>query len=294
MGRRWSSWLVVAVLVAAGCRGGEPAPAQSRHEPEARTAQPEQERIPVSRLEEVVKTQPPGAMAERVPVMELLERATERQGCNRVMGCPAGEELIRLGTGAAGPIMARYREMPGWSYQRIHLLELLGRIGAGESVDLLVDQLAAPAWDARAQAAIALGRIGAKDRLELLNDALDRAAESDRGFRYALAFAMEKLGGIGGREILVAALDRDRVAGTNWGYTTVAAAAVGELGVTEACPLLVHSLRHRDVFLVRAALASAAALGCRDLAPEIRKLLKSPVPSIRREAERALSATGAR
>jgi len=286
--------LAAVFLVVAGCKGGDPAPVRSPHEPEARAAGPEQERVPVSRLEEVVKTQPPGAMAAQVPVLELLERATERQGCNRVMGCPAGDELIRLGAEAARPIMARYREMPGWSYQRIHLLELLGRIRAAESVELLIGQLSAPAWDARAQAAIALGRIGARDRLGTLREALDSVGERDRGFQYALAFAVEKLSGIGGKEILVAALEGDRVAGTNWGYTTVAAAAVGELGVTEACPLLVHSLRHRDIFLVKAAVASAAALGCRDLAPEIRKLLKSPVPSVRQEAERALTAIGVR
>ena len=260
----------------------------------------------MSRLEEVVKSQPSEEEASGIEelreaneaneadeaITELLVRATTRQQCNRVMGCSAGDELIALGTLAVQPIMERYREMPGWSYQRIHLLELLGRIGARSSVDLLVEQLAARSWDARAQAAIALGRMGATEQLERLRGALAGVAETDRGYQYALAFAVEKLGGIGGKEILVAALDRERVAGTNWGYTMVAAAAVGELGVAEACPLLVHSLHHRDIFLIKAALASAASLGCRDLAPEIRPLLDSPVPSVRREAERALAAIG--
>lgn len=307
----------VVVLSVVGCRGPE-AEAPPAPEPETRAVEPEKESPPVSRLEEVVKSEPPvptppagveetkgqfgpegpptGETAEGAKVepavSDLLVLATTRQKCNRVMGCAAGEELIRLGADAVGPIMDRYREMPGWSYQRIHLLEILGRIGAAESVQLLVEQLGAPAWDARAQAAIALGRIGAKDQLDNLRAALDGAAEHDRGFQYALAFSMEKLGGIGGKELLVAGLEGDRVANTNWGYTTVAAAAVGELGVAEACPLLVHSLRHRDIFLIKAALASAVALGCQGLDAEIEKLLESPVPSVRRAAERALATIG--
>ncbi len=314
-------FLVAAVVLCfAGCRSQE-APAPPAPEPETRAVEPEKESPAVSRLEEVVKSEPPvppseagveettGEAPEGVErrggdapptggegagVSELLVQATTRQKCNRVMGCAAGDALIRLGPDAVGPIMERYREMPGWSYQRIHLLELLGRIGAAESVQLLVEQLGAPAWDARAQAAIALGRIGARDQLEHLRTALDAVAENDRGFQYALAFYVEKLGGIGGKELLVAGLEGDRVANTNWGYTAVAAAAVGELGVSEACPLLVHSLRHRDIFLVKAALASAVALGCQGLDAEIKKLLESPVPSVRREAERALATLGLR
>ncbi len=313
MGLTRLSFVVVIALAIGGCRGQDAEPAPTP-EPETRAPAPEKVTEPVSSREEVVKSQPPGALpqpgveetrgeeAEESPaagdppteITELLVRATTRQQCNRVMGCSAGDELIELGSVAVGPIMERYRETPGWSYQRIHLLELLGRIGSAESVQLLVAQLEAPSWDARAQAAIALGRIGAKEQLEHLSDVLRGCSERDRGFQYALAFSVEKLGGIGGKELLVAGLEGDRVANTNWGYTAVAAAAVGELGVAEACPLLVHSLQHRDIFLVKAALASAASLGCKELEADIKKLLDAPVPSVRREAERALAAISLR
>jgi hypothetical protein len=314
MGLTRLSLVALVALSIMGCRGQD-AELAPPPESETRAPDPKKDPEPVSRLEEVVTSQPPGALpqagveetrgesgpepppTEVVPnevITELLVRATTRQQCNRVMGCNAGDELIQLGTGAVGAIMDRYREMPGWSYQRIHLLELLGRIGAAEAVELLVEQLEAPSWDARAQAAIALGRIGAEDQLDLLRNILSGVSERDRGFQYALAFSVEKLGGIGGKELLVAGLEGDRVANTNWGYTLVAAAAVGELGVGEACPLLVHSLQHRDIFLVKAALASAAALGCKELEADIKKLLDAPVPSVRREAERALAAISLR
>ncbi|MFH1532791.1 MAG: HEAT repeat domain-containing protein [Pseudomonadota bacterium] len=307
--RSTSRLLIVtaAVLSTLGCGARESSPGSPAPEVESRAAAPEDEPEPVSQLEEVVKSQPPEELpqkgaAETVEnrgveapptgegILDLLDLATERQSCNRVMGCDAGDALIRRGAAAAGPIMARYGELSGWSYQRIHLLELLGRIGAAESAQFLIDQLEAPSWDARSQAAIALGRMGAKEHLGLLRAALGGVDETDRGFQYALAFSVETLGGIDGKEILVAALEGDRVANTNWGYTAIAAAAVGELGVGEACPLLVHSLRHRDIFLIKAALASAATLRCRELTPEFRKLLESEVPSIRREAARALAA----
>ena len=232
---------------------------------------------------------PAGEEADRL--MELLDLATTRQDCNIVMGCRAGEELVEFGSAAIPAIIRRYGELTRHSYQKFHLIELLGEIGDTAAVPFLSALLEDSHWNARANAAWSLAQVGAKGQRLRLEELLAKHGKSrDWGFACALAFAVEKLGGTGGREVLLKALTPDSISSRNTGFTRIAERAVGELEMAEACPLLKMAMEHPEVFLKKEAFRAAASLQCRDA--EVHRILAAGlsgrVPSVRKEAATAL------
>jgi hypothetical protein len=220
----------------------------------------------------------------------LLEQVTTRQQCNIVMGCPAQAAIVAMGDAAIGPIIRRYGELTRSNYQKFHLIDLLGLIGSDSALPFLREQLKAPHWEARTRAARAIGRLGESRELSRLKEHLAASAGSqDFAFQYALAFAIQRLGGEG-EEVLIQALSPESIGGRNWGYTRVAVEAVAELNVTRACPLLRVAVEHQDTFLKKSAIAAAGQLSCHDkaLLGAIAAQLPSRVPSIRRAARKTL------
>jgi HEAT repeat protein len=228
---------------------------------------------------------------EEPDVGALLNKATTRQSCNIVMGCPAGATLIALGEDAVAPIIARYQSMGRPNYQKFHLLDLLGHIGSESALPLLRDELDASHWESRTRSALALGRIGSRRDLARLKTLLVKTENTqDYAFRYALACAVEKLAGEGGAEVLFEGLSPQAINSRNWGYTRVAVEAVAELELTSACPLLRVAVEHRDTFLKKAAMLATGALRCSDpaLTQAVAAQLPSRVPSVRRQATATL------
>jgi len=229
---------------------------------------------------------------------ELLAQVSDRHSCNIVMGCPAGRELVRRSAAAVGPLMARYESFGRPCYQKFHLLDLLGDIGDRSALGFLRERLEDGHWNARANAALALGRMGARDLLpELSGKLAELKGGRDFGFLYAVALAVEQLGGEGGAEVLLGALEPDSVSRHNSGYTRIAVDGVSELKLRGACRHLRLSIEHRDVFLKKAGIRAAARLRCaeEEVLRAVAVQLRSRVPSVKRAAADALEAlTGRR
>lgn len=245
------------------------------------------------KTEAVAVKQPPAGPSRTLD--ELLDLVSGRQTCNIVMGCEARDGLIAIGAPAVEPIIQRYRVSGRPSYQRFHLIEILGYIDTPEVLPFLEQCLADPHWNARANAAIALGRLNAVSKLGLIKRLLKKHVKGrDFGFVYALAYAAEKLGTTGGKTVLLKALTEESVGSINWGYTRVAVFAAADLQLKQACPDLVHSVLHNDVFLKKEAMGAAMTLNCRqeDLAEAIAAELSSRIPSVRRKAAAALEKLG--
>jgi len=222
-----------------------------------------------------------------VTLDELLERATTRQSCNIVMGCKSERGLIAMGEVAVRPIIEKYRSMKWPSYQKFHLIEILGETGHSSSVPFMEGLLKDPHWNARSNAAIALGKLGSTNSLSELKRLLKVHAQGrDFGFLYGLAYAVEKLGGTGGKKVLLEALTPTSVAKTNWGYTRIALAAARDLNLREACKNLKVCIVHNDTFLKKEAIRAAATLACSsdDISYAVAAQLENRVPSVRREA----------
>jgi len=231
----------------------------------------------------------PNEEAERL--QELLDEVVVRAKCNIVMGCEAGEKLVDFGPAAIPSIIERYGQLNRPSYQKFHLVELLGSIGDVAAVPFLSSLLQDPHWNARSNAAWALAEAGARGQRARLEGLLAQKRDGrDFGFVCALAYAVEKLGGTGGKEVLLKALAPDSIASRNTGFTRIAVRAAGDLRMVEACLLLRVAIEHQELFLSKEAMRAAAALGCRQL--EVHRAiavnLNDRVPSARREAVSAL------
>jgi HEAT repeat protein len=236
--------------------------------------------------------------ADPEALKKAIDQVSERASCNPVMGCPAERAVLAAGAEAVAPLIERYGRLERPGYQKFHIIEMLGRIREPAAVPFLLERLSDTHWQARTSAAVALGRMGDPGHLERLQGLLAYGnGGDDAGFRYGLAFAVDKLGGQGGRAILLEALSPDKVGGTNWGYTRVAVEALAELEVKEACPRLPACVDHNDVFLKKEAIRAAAVLGCKEaeVLAALSVQLDSRIPSVRRASREALEAlTGAR
>lgn len=222
---------------------------------------------------------------------ELLDLVCARQSCNPVMGCAAEEGLVAIGEPAVKAIIGRYRVMGRPNYQKFHLLRILGRTGHPSAIPFLVELLEDPHWNVRTNAALALADLNAASELKRLKRLLRKSDNGrDFGFLYALAYAVEKMGGAGGGHIVLEGLEPERISRTNWGYTKIAVDAAGSLGLTEACPKLPLAIRHNDIFLKKAAIEAAIVLQCRDqeLKSALEEQSSSQIPSVRRLSKKAL------
>ncbi len=292
------SLLMVVAMMAVCCRQKDAAstnlatsPEENQTAPAKPLSPPEVSTEGAAQIDAAVATEVAMEVAEEPNIEELLKSATTRQSCNIVMGCPAGIALIAMGEDAVPPIIARYRLLGRPNYQKFHLLDLLGEIGSESALPLLREELNANHWESRTHSALALGRIGALRDLARLKAHLEKSKNSqDYAFRYALAFAVEKLAGEGGAEILLEGLSAQGINGRNWGYTRVAVEAAGELQLAAACPLLRVAVEHRDTFLKKAAVKAAGTLRCDDaaLTQAVAAQLPSRVPSVRRQATKTL------
>lgn len=226
-----------------------------------------------------------------ITLEELLNKATDRQTCNMVMGCEADKGLVALGKSAVRPVIDRYKEMKRPSYQKFHLLDVLGAIGDSSAVPFLEGRLRDKHWNSRANAAVALGKIGSLGSLKELKRLLGAQRKGrDYGFLYALAWAVEKLGGTGGQEVILEALDSANVQRRNWGYTRVAVSAAADLNIVDACAALPTCILHNDTFLKKKAISASATLSCTAdvVLRAIAAQLSNRVPSVRRAATASL------
>jgi hypothetical protein len=286
--------LLAVAMVVVCCRKEEAASANSaapERPPIARADPPMQPDTTAQKRALLPDTSTTLEVKEEVDLEALLDSATTRQSCNIVMGCPAGSTLIALGEDAVAPLIGRYQSMGRPNYQKFHLLDLLGQIGSESALPLLREELDASHWESRTRSAIALGRIGSRRDLARLKIHLEKTENTqDYAFRYALAFAVEKLAGKGGAEVILEGLSPQGVNGRNWGYTRVAVEAAAELQLAAACPLLRLAVEHRDTFLKKAAITAAGALHCNNpaLTQAVAAQLPSRVPSVRRQATETL------
>ena len=241
--------------------------------------------------------QPPPAAVSAAPIKpsqtleQLLEQVTSRHGCNRVMGCPAEKGLLAIGEAAVQPIILRFKSMQRPTYQKFHLVRILGQMGHPSAIAFLAELLDHPHWNVRTNAALALAEMNAASELKKLKRLLRKNRKSrDFGFVYALAYAVQKVGGGGGKDLLLEALSPQRISRTNWGYTKIAVDAVAGLGFTEVCGSLAAAVMHNDIFLKKAAIEAAMVLDCRQEAvlAAIEKQGASHIPSVRRLTEKAL------
>lgn len=288
--------LFSAMLAVTCCRKSEPA-AKPPPAPTQPTVAPLSE-VPdpaTDMVHELLSTkEDSGPTDVEVPASDiesLLDDVTTRQRCNTVMGCPSAAALIAFGEEAVAPIVARYQSLGRPNYQKFHLIDLLGQIGSQTAMPFLRDELDAKHWEARTRSALALGHIGARRELARLKSHLAKTVDTeDHAYRYALAYAVETLGGEGGAELVLEGLSAQSIGGRNWGYTKVAVEAAAELQLTGACPLLRPAVEHRDTFLKRAAVAAAGDLSCSDrlLLRAIAAQLHSRVPSVRRQTQATL------
>lgn len=226
-------------------------------------------------------------------LQDALRSVMSRHECNTVMGCPAEETLIAAGPLASKAIVDLYPTVERDSYNKYHLLDILGENGDRSAVPLLRTLLSDKQWNARANAAFALGRIADPSTLADLQQTLKSASTTvDQAVEYAAAFAVERLQPGSGRETLLRALQPDKVASINWGYTRYAVQAVGLLGLKQACPALLPSLNHQDVFLRRQAIQTVAALRCgqAQVLEAVAQSLEHPALTVRTEAAEALRA----
>jgi HEAT repeat protein len=228
---------------------------------------------------------------DRTVAKALLDSVTNRQECNRVTGCRRERELVALGPEVLPLIVERFKEMRGSNYQRLHLVELAGDAGRGRAVPFLVELLDDTDRNIRAAAAVALGRLRPTALAAQLRQRLAKvAATRDFGFTYGLAFAVERADRRGGRSILLAALSPQSLGNVNPGDLAIAVAAVTDLGLSEACPLLPPFITQPEVFLKKEAIRAARTLLCRqdEVTEAVALDLENAVPSVRREAAQAL------
>ncbi|GEM_PF-4357687 len=220
-----------------------------------------------------------------------LSNVINKHKCNLVMGCVPEEFIIGAGRDAVMPIIELYSKIRRDSFNKFHLIRILGEIGSEEAVPFLVGLLDAKEWFARANAAFALGLMGQAPEPAGLAERFDAVRDSaDAAYAYALAYALARSGDHRGKETLLGALRTEAVKNGNWGYTRYAVEAVGLLGYSEACPFMVDALRHADLFLRKEALRTVARLSCREL-PVLESVVQSldhPARSLRDMASETL------
>lgn len=229
-------------------------------------------------------------------LQQALRDVMDRHKCNTVMGCPAREDLVAAGEQAALAIVEFYPTVQRDSYNRFHLIEILGEIPSKATIPFLTSLLHSDLWNARANAAFALGRlqaVQARPELELLFRQVKEG--NDAAFAYSLAYALQRVGSDEGKSFLLEALRAQRLASVNWGYTRFAVEAVGLLGYAQACVDLVGPLAHKDLFLRRQALETVARLNCDQtkVLDAVALLLEDKSPGVRSlAAETLLLVTG--
>lgn len=293
--------IIMMVFVAVGCgdrnQGSAPAPspAPAQH---ARESGNEPGEPVVGVRSDAAPVAPAEPGAEQVTLSDeeisaLLEQVTVRNSCNTVMGCPAGEALAAGGAAVVSPVIRKYESMKGSRYQRLHLLEILGRTGSAAAVPFLLTLLDDAHWNVRSNAAMALARLPEQGQSAELIARFQRGQGGERSAeRFALAFAAARFGLAEGESTLLDGLSGEAVAAGNSGYTSIAVIASEELGLVRACPLLPGVLGQEDVFLLRAGVSAVKKLQCREGIPALEKLRSSTYPSVRAGAEEALKGLG--
>lgn len=229
-------------------------------------------------------------------LQQALRDVMDRHKCNTVMGCPAREDLVAAGEQAALALVEFYPTVQRDSYNRFHLIEILGEIPSKATIPFLTSLLQSDLWNARANAAFALGRLQAVQARPELERLFRQVKEgNDAAFAYSLAYALQRVGSDEGKSFLLEALRGPRLASVNWGYTRFAVEAVGLLGYTQACIDLVGPLGHKDLFLRRQALEAVARLNCDQtkVLDAAAQLLEDKSPGVRSlAAETLLLVTG--
>ena len=231
------------------------------------------------------------SQAREARIKELLDTVTQRKNCNRVMGCPAQEELIELGKPVVEPLVETYNRLSRPNFQKFHLIDIAANIESNETREFLLDCLDNRFWQARMKAAIGLGTLGDSEVVVELKKRLDNAKDSkDRGYVFGLVWSLAKLKDPGHTDILLEGLDPKTRARTNTGYTRVAVDAVADLNMKEACPNLPGLIRHPDLFLAKSSIRAASQLKCKQLKVlnAVASRLEDRVPSVRKESSDAL------
>lgn len=224
-------------------------------------------------------------------VEEALRDVRDKRKCNRVMGCPPVEALLRAGVVSVAPMVELLRQSRGDAYWRPVLVRALGTIGHRGALPLLREQLTDPLWLIRTEAAIALGRMRDAESIDTLRSLLARADGEDKvAERAALGYALERLGVEGGRGALAEVLTPEAVSRNNWGYTAIAVELAAELGIRETLPGIRAAAKHPDVFLRKAAFAALGALRDGEAARLLVDGLDDSIPSARSVARGALEA----
>ncbi len=233
----------------------------------------------------------PEKKIDKGQLQEWVQEATERGKCNRVMGCAVEEKIVGAGVDVVPIIIEAYRAMHRPVYQKFHLITMLGQIASRQAEAFLIGELDSPLWQSRAQSAIALGRIGSQSIKSKLGSMFDATTGQNRlGSRYALAYALVRLGEPEYADVLVEALDPKIASEVNWGFTAIAVELAGELSLRRACKYLDWSIKHPDLFLKKAALEAAGRLRCenREVQEAASDLLAHRVGSVREVAGEAL------
>lgn len=286
------SFMFSLLALSAGCsregsdprssEGSEPPPtvAPTVGDRPAPAAAPEAEPEPAS--------SPPALPA----VEQALREIRDKTRCNRVMGCPPAQALVRAGVASVAPAVDLLRRSSGDAPWRAELVRVLGVIGHRDALPLLRDLLDDPQWLMRAEAAVALGRMRDAEALPALESLMEGSTDADHAAEHAAAgFALVRLGRAdAGKAALLGTLTPEAVGRNNWGFTALAVELAGELRLQEALPGIRAAARHQDVFLRKAAFAALASLRDRQAARTLVEALGDRIPSVRTAARAALEA----
>lgn len=234
-----------------------------------------------------------GAPAPLPPaVEEALRDVRDKRRCNRVMGCPPIDALVRAGVVSVNPMVDLLRTTRGDAPWRTELVRALGTIGHRDALPLLRELVSDPLWLMRTEAAVALGRLHDAESVPALERLLAGSTDPDHAAEHAAAgYALARLGQAEvGHAAVLRTLTPEAVARNNWGFTTIAVDLARELALREALPGIRAAAGHQDVFLRKAAFAALAQLRDGGANRALVDALGDHIPSVRSAARDALEA----
>jgi HEAT repeat protein len=203
-----------------------------------------------------------------------------------------------LGESSVEFVIRRYGELSCSSYQRLLLIQVVGRLGSPLAKPFLLERLHGANWEERMEAAVGLGRLRATEYIPIMRMRLQ--AEQSAGIVgavYGVHCGLARMGEDASRTELREALLPATVAMVNAGMTRVAVECLKELQDSVICELLPGVMSHEDLYLRRESFAAAGALKClqTDVLLALGRGLGDRVPSAGRQARTALeSITGVR
>lgn len=293
-GRVW--WIATLVCsVSLACSNTAPSPPLNQESTNAHKASleevPERSDAPDTQAESASgseRTPKAGKEFKETAATPWLRELTSRKKCNQVMGCPALEEVVKLGEVSVPELIRILEGSPSIAPFRPFVLEALGKIGDKAATKTLLKELAPPFWPNRVAAIVSLGRIRDRSAVTSLREILNKPDAYQPATLAAAGYAMYRMGDRNYADQITSLTTPEAIQTVNWGYTRIALELATELGLIEALPGARIALLHDDYFLRSQAIETIRILKDRHAVPEIIRMLNDPIPSLRQKARSTL------